>query len=365
MTPYLLFLALLTLSCSNPTEVENPPSTLLVQSYLTPGADPQVVLRQTLPPGQFYDGREEPVRGAQVEIAADGQRFSLAEDPATPGLYQASAAQLPIETGRTYQLQVRYQQHQLQASTTVPDPVRITEVSADSLVYQQLFGDLFGDLVHPGEFRWIKPANTAGYVVRIEALQVRNLPITAEPLTGDLDTLLARRERLQGQVGADSLAALDQRIDSLRSYFSEHISLVQPGGDTLRWLRDRQQEDWDKIEGKDWTEGKKWRERRQLLNENNVVDYWIPADTLRGDYWWLGLRFEGEYQVVLHAADQNYFDYFTTAFNGFSGDDGDKGPLFHVDGGIGLFGSYTQDRFRVQVYRGDKGRPKLVVSKER
>ncbi len=363
MTPYLLFLALLTLSCSNPTEVENPPATLMVQAYLTPGKDSQVALRQTLPSNQFYDGREEPVRGAQVEIVADNQRFTLGEDPATPGLYQLSSAQLPVESGRTYQLQVRHQQHQLQASTTVPDPVQITEVSADSLVYHQLFGDLFGDLVHPGEFRWTKPANTAGYVVRIEALQVRNLPVTAEPLTGDLDTLIARRQQLQGQVSADSLAALDQQIEALRNYFSEKISLVRAEGDTVRWLRDRQQEDWDKIEGKEWTEGKKWRERRQILNENNVVDYWIPADTLRGDYWWLGLRFEGEYQVVLQAVDQNYFDYFTTAFNGFTGDDGDQGPLFHVDGGLGIFGSYTEDRFRVQVYRGQQGRSKLVVCK--
>ena len=363
MAKYTLFLALLTFACSNPTEVENPPATLLVQAYLTPGEDPQVVVRQTLPPGQFYDGREVPVRGAQVEIITGDQRFALDEAPATPGVYQLPAAQLPIEAGRTYQLQVRHQQDLLQAATTVPDLVRITEISADSLVYFQLFGDLFGDLTHPGEFRWTKPANAAGYVVRIEALQVRTLPVTADPLTGDLDTLIARRQRLQGQASADSLAALDQQIETLRSYFSENISLVRAEGDTMRWLRDREQEDWDKIANKDWTEGKKWRERRQVLTNNRVVDYWIPADTLRGDYWWLGLRFEGEYQVVLHAADQNYFDYFTTAFNGMSGDDGDKGPLFHLDGGLGVFGSYTQDSFRVQVYRGNEGRPKLMVRK--
>lgn len=363
MTKYLLFLALLAFGCSNPTEVENPAPTLFVQAYLSPGQDPQVVVRQTLPPEQFYAGREEPARGAQVEIAMGGQRFALDEDPAAPGAYQLPSSQLPIEPGRTYQLQVRHQQHLLSASTTVPDPVRITEVSADSLVYFQLFGDLFGDLTHPGQFRWTRPANTAGYVVRVEALQVRSLPIAAEPLTGDLDTLVARRQRLAGQVSADSLAALDRQIGELRGYFTENISLAQPEGDTLRWLREREQEDWDKIEGKDWSEGKKWRERRQILDHSRVVNYWIPADTLRGDYWWLGLRFEGEYQVVLQAADQNYFDYFTTAFNGLSGDDGDKGPLFHVEGGLGVFGSYTEDRFRVQVYQGGKGRPKLVVSK--
>lgn len=363
MIPCLLFLALLNLGCSNPTEVENPPAALLVQAYLTPGEDPQVVLRQTLAPAQYYAGKEAPVSGAQVEISSGAQQYSLVEDPARPGTYQLPASQLPIESGRSYQLQVQHAGRQLQAVTTVPDPVRITEISADSLVYQQLFGDLFGDLTHPGEFRWNKPANAAGYVVRVEALAVRTLPVTAEPLTGDLDTLIARRQRLQGQVSADSLSVLDQRIDSLRSYFAENISLVRAAGDTMRWLRDREQEDWDKIAGKEWSEGKKWRERRQRLDMSRLVSYWIPADTLRGDYWWAGLRFEGEYQVVLQAADQNYFDYFITAFNGMSGDDGDAGPLFHVEGGLGLFGSYTQDAFRVQVYRGDQGRPKVVVTK--
>jgi hypothetical protein len=363
MIAYLLFLALLALGCSNPTEVENPPATLLVQSYLAPGTDPEVVLRQTLPPDQYYTGREAAVSGAQVEIIDGTQRYALAEAAVSPGTYQLPAAQLPITSGRTYQLQVRYQDHVLNATTTVPDPVQITEISADSLVYFQLYSDLFGALSHPGEFHWTRPANTAGYVVRVEALQVRNLSITADPLTGDLDTLIARRDRLQGQVSADSLAALDQRIDSLRRYFADNISLVQSTGDTLRWLRDREQEDWDKIEGKDWSEGKKWRERRHTLDMSRMVTYWVPADTLRGDYWWAGLRFEGEYQVVLQAADQNYFDYFTTAFNGGSGDDGDSGPLFHVDGGLGVFGAYTQDAFRVQVYRGKAGTPKLVVTR--
>ncbi|MBM3280013.1 MAG: DUF4249 family protein [Candidatus Handelsmanbacteria bacterium] len=361
MIPCLLFLALLALSCSNPTEVESPPPALLVQAYLTPGEDPRVTLRHTLAPNQYYTGRENPVSGAQVEVTSQGQRYLLPEDPAEPGAYLLPAAQLPIESGRTYQLQVRHRQDLLQAATTVPDPVRITEISADSVVYFQLFGDLFGDLTHPGEFRWTKPVNAAGYVVRVESMQVRTLYITAEPLTGDLDTLLAWRQRLQGLVSADSLAALDRRIADLRGYFSENVTLLQADGDTLRWLRDREQQDWDEIEGKDWTDGRKWRERRQKLDQNRVVSYWIPADTLRGDYWWAGLRFEGEYQVVLQAADQNYFDYFTTAFNGLSGDDGDKGPLLHVEGGLGLFGSYTEDSFRVQVYRGSQGQPKLVV----
>ncbi len=354
MERYVLFLTLLALGCSNPTEIENPPQTLLVESYLSPGRDPQVILRQTIPPGEFYEGLEDPVRDAQVEISVDQQRFVLAES--SPGVYEIPHSTLPVESGKTYHLLVRHQDRQVSASTLVPFPSRITEFTADTVTYFQSYSDLFGELQHPGEFHWTRSPNAAGYVIRVEAAQVRTLPVTAEPLTGDLDTLIAQRQRLAGQVSADSLAALDRRIRELRDYLDQNISLAQGNGDTLRWLRDRQQEDWDEIDGKDWSEGRKWRERRQDLLVNKRVDYWIPADTLRSDYWWAGIRFEGEYQVVLHAADRNYFDYFTTAFNGLSGNDGDNGPLFHMEGGLGVFGSYAEDRFRVLAVLGEDGR---------
>jgi len=82
---------------------------------------------------------------------------------------------------------------------------------------------------------------------------------------------------LEGQASADSLAVLDQQIHELRSFFEENISLVPASGDTIRWLRDRQQEDWDDIEDKNWTEGKKWRERRSNLFNQRKIDYWVPV----------------------------------------------------------------------------------------
>ena len=130
--------------------------------------------------------------------------------------------------------------------------------------------------------------------------------------------------------------------------------LVDGRGEPIRWLRDRQQEAWDEIETEEeWSEGKKWRERLDNLFFARKINYWIPADSTRSDFWWLGLRFEGEYRVRLQAVDRNYFDYFTTVFNGQSGADGDKGPLFHVQGGTGVFGSYVEDSFRILARRDD------------
>ncbi len=206
---------------------------------------------------------------------------------------------------------------------------------------------------HPGEFRWTKSPTAAGYVVIVEALGVSSLPVTAEPLTGELDRLLDLQKSLKGQVDADSLEVLGRQITDLREFFDENITLVNEAGETTRFLREREQQDWIEQEEKDWTEGKLWREKRSDLYNGRVLDYWMPADSTRSDFWWLGVRFEGDYQVTLQTVDENYFDYYTTLFNGNTGADADFGPIFHVDGGTGVFGSYTSDSFRVFSRRGD------------
>ncbi len=96
-----------------------------------------------------------------------------------------------------------------------------------------------------------------------------------------------------------------------------------------------------------------WRDRGDVVYWGRVVDYWIPADTLRSDFWWFGVRFTGDYRITLQAADSNYFDYYTTAFNGQSGADGDAGPIFHTEGGFGVFGSYSADSFTIFARRED------------
>jgi len=351
---------------SSPNEVENADQVLIVQAYLVPGQDVELKLKQTLPPELYYDGLEELVSDARVEIAVDGERFVLSEDPGEQGIYRIGADVMPVVSGKSYQLTVTHEDRQLHAATLVPQPAEITEVSADTIVYLQRFANLYGELVHPGEFFWNKSENAAAYIVIVEAVGVRSLGEWALPLTADLDTLIVRRERLEGEVSGDSLESLDREIDALRSFFEENVSLTGEDGEDMRWLRDRDQEDWDKIDLKEnWSEGKKWRERIDELFFGRVVDYWMPADTLRSDYWWLGLRFEGEYRLRLQAADQNYSDYYVTSFNGQSGSDGDKGPVFHVDGGLGVFGSYAEDSFRIYARRGEEvGSRKVLVQRE-
>lgn len=339
--------------CSNPVEVENPEQILLVQAFLTPGEDVVVDVQETIPSRRYYEGFESSIRDAIVVVSTDASEVMLEEDPDEAGHYVASAANLPVVEGETYHLEVTHEDRIARASTTVPVKSLVTQVVGDTITYFQRYGDLFGDLAHPGEFYWTKSPTAAGYVVIVEALGVSSLPVTADPLTGELDRLLELRESLEGQVDADSLEVLERQITDLRGYFDENITLVNDAGDTTRFLREREQQGWIEQEQKDWTEGNLWREKRSDLYNGRVIDYWMPADSTRSDFWWLGVRFEGDYQVTLQSVDQNYFDYFTTLFNGNTGADADFGPIFHIDGGTGVFGSYTRDSFRVFSRRGD------------
>lgn len=346
--------AALSASCSNPSEVATPEQRLYVQAYLTPGLDPEVQVLETVPPAEFYDGLDRFVSGADVVIRTWDRDVSLSEDPRRAGTYTAGRDVLPVVEGATYYLEVTEGARQLRAHTTVPHRADVTRVIGDTIVYRQLYGDLFGNLVHPGEFYWNRSPDAAGYVIIVEAVDVRSLPKTADPLTADLDSLVARWHRaVEAGVDADSLIVLERRAQDLESYFEQNISLVSPNGDTLRWLRDREQEDWDEIDGDDKTVGARWRDKRDKLYWSRALDYWVPADSTHSDFWWAGVRFAGTYRVTLQAADTNYFDYNTTAFNGNSGADSDEGPIFHVEGGLGVFGSYSRDSFLVESVLGD------------
>jgi uncharacterized protein DUF4249 len=339
--------------CSSPIGVKDPEQVMIVQAFLVPGQDTEVKLRQSLPPERYYAGLEDALTSARVEISTGVEISVLSEDPGERGTYRIAHDAMPVVSGNTYHLQVTDGDRQVRAATEVPFQAEITQFTADTMVYYQYYAHLYGDLLHPGEWWWNRSENAAGYVIIVEAVDVRSLGSWALPLTADLDTLIARREWLEGQVSQDSLERLDRQVTDLRRFLAENISMVDDKGDALRWLRDRDQDDWNEIDLKDqWTEGRKWRERMDELFWNRQVDYWVPADTLRADYWWLGLRFEGEYQITVQAADRNYVDYFTTAGHGHSGADSDRGPLFHVDGGLGVFGSYAEDSFRIQTVRG-------------
>ena len=344
---------LLIVGCSSPSSTQSQQQTLYVQGFLSPGTDPIIFLQETIPPQRFYEGLEAPVSDADVTLRSDDLTVYLAETSDASGQYSVSHDLMPIEEGRTYHLTATHGDRQLTAHTTVPTHATVTRIEGDTLSYFQRYADSFGDLLHPGQFFWDRSPDAAGYVIIVEADWVASLGTDAEPLTADLDSVIARRNRLDGIVSPDSLVVLDRRIQQLEDFFRRNISLQGPDAQTAQWLRDREQEEWDEITEKADSRGEFWRKRRENLYWGRVIDYWMPADTLRSDFWWFGVRFTGDYRITLQAADSNYFDYYTTAFNGQSGADGDNGPIFHTQGGLGVFGSYSAEDFTVFTRRED------------
>ena len=71
---------------------------------------------------------------------------------------------------------------------------------------------------------------------------------------------------------------------------------------------------------------------------------------------WFAIFFEGRYQIKVWATDRNWDDLVRSTPNlndgaGFGGNAGDgfEKPIFHVEGGIGLFGSASIDSIGFRI----------------
>ena len=68
------------------------------------------------------------------------------------------------------------------------------------------------------------------------------------------------------------------------------------------------------------------------------------------DLFWFFFRFEGDYDVVINALDEDLWDFYRTVGQGNSGNDSDVGAIYNVQGdGIGILGSWYTVRFPIHV----------------
>jgi hypothetical protein len=106
-----------------------------------------------------------------------------------------------------------------------------------------------------------------------------------------------------------------------------------------------------------------------FLDEEDYADFQrqtsSPALEASGEFVrlpWFAIFFAGRYKIRVYAVDQNWFDLARSSpelvgiegptFGGNAGDDFDR-PIFHVDGGIGLFGSGAVDSIGFKILPGD------------
>lgn len=90
-----------------------------------------------------------------------------------------------------------------------------------------------------------------------------------------------------------------------------------------------------------------------IINEKN---YERNADsTITLDVPWLSIAFYGTNQVITNAIDDNMYDFVRTQSAQTGGTSLSPGEIqnirYHVDGGIGIFGSMASDTLQVRILR--------------
>ena len=251
---------------------------------------PEVLLSETIAPGQPVTDNNSGVSGAEVAIRVDGSTYVYANDPGTKALYHPPADAPIVLPGTRYDLTVRANGRTATATTLTPDRFAIREAV---LLDEQSLATIrkFVTYVDDGDV-FAAPENQVIYQEGL--LEVRFDPIQA---AGYQVGILSLDEGSPFVLTADFLDD-DDYADFKRNESSP--AFLAPNGSTR-----------------------------------------LP---------WFVIAFAGRHKLRVFAVDQNWFDFIRTSpefgvEGGFGGNTWDnyKFPQFHVDGGIGVFGSASVD----------------------
>lgn len=257
---------------------------------------PDVYVTETLSPNQPFSYAAAGIVGAQVVIEGGGRVFPYQGIPSTPGRYGLPSQAL-VEAATTYRLTVTLPDGRVvRATTTTPEPLRTREWvlldSSGQTVLQELtrFYEIPGsdeDTVYTLE------ENQLTFGVGLLEVRLEN-----DPAEGYI-------------VGLQSLD-LDSELLIDTSFLDE--------------------EDLD-----------------NFTRQNQSPPFAATQTYLRAP--WFAIYYQGRYKVRVFKMDRNWYDLARTdpilgaGGFGFGGEAGDNTvpPLFHVDGGVGLFGSLSSD----------------------
>jgi Domain of unknown function (DUF4249) len=270
--------------------------TPVVDAVLTVGGIfPDVFLTRTLAPGETFSLQKAGIVGAQVRIRGNPD-VDYVGDPDLPGAYHPSNYGPPfdVQPSATYTLSVDLPGGgTLSATTTTPAPIAVGSwVLLDDTgtrVVQQL-----STFVEHGDTVYDQPENRLVYGQGLLEIRLDDAPAAAYQvglLSLDLDSPLLIDTDFLDQSTIDSFT---------RANHSPPLEVK-----TSTSLR-------------------------------------LP---------WFAIFYEGRYKMRVFAMDRNWFDLARTdpvlggGGFGFGGEAGDAitRPIFHVHGGIGLFGSMSAD----------------------
>ena len=251
---------------------------------------PDLLVSQTIAPGQPVTDRNSGVAGASVVIESGGSTYVYTNDAQTRALYHPPANAPVVMPSTRYNLRISADGRVATATTLTPDRFAIREAV---LLDEQTLG-VMQTFVTPSETDDVFGVPENQVIYQDGLLEARFNPGQA---AGYQVGVLSLDEGSPFVLTADFLEE-DDYADFKRN--SSSPAFVSPNG-TLR----------------------------------------LP---------WFAIVFAGRHTLRIFAVDENWFDFIRTSpefggEGGFGGNAGDnfKFPQFHVDGGIGVFGSASVD----------------------
>ena len=251
---------------------------------------PELFVRRTLPPGQFYSRDAAGVLEAQVRVFQGGQIFKYAPDPATPGRYLPPSEPPQVEPLTEYRLEVEVEGKTVRASTTTPERVRVRQAVLLDEDTQEIMRTL-KSFAEMGDEVYTAPENQLTHLEGIIELHLEKV----------------------GEAYQAALFALEEDAQLLDEDFPD--------------IYDRDPDD---------------------LLANQSPPFAASDGIVR---WpWFAVVYTGRSLIKVYAVDHNWFEYARSSpeqqeQGGFGGQAGDyfERPFFQVEGGIGLFGSASVD----------------------
>ncbi len=270
-----------------PSEV----GTLVVDALLIVGHPlPDLFVRQTVAPGARYTDAVSAVTDAEVVVRQADRVFRYRADPDSLGRYLPPENPPLVMPNTEYELTVRSEEREARATTRTP-----------------------------GRF------------------QIR------EAVLLDEETLEVRRNFRTFIDGADQVfTASENQVIYLDGLLEVRFQPADvPGYQVGIISLDRNSE---RVLEADFLDEKDYADLERQVSSPAFV---APDGKLRMP--WFVVYFAGRHLIRIYALDKNWFDFVRSSpenqegnFGGLAGDNFER-PLFHIEGGIGLFGSASMD----------------------